>query len=128
MSDQEKRIQEAITLFQAGRKYSKHGTIKINLNEDGYDVVLSALNEKLQRERQDPVQPTREKNIEICTISGCEGECVALNQYRIAGPKPYGGGRVVKRWNTSLHDISNALRGIATLTPIATEPKGEATT
>ena len=35
-------IEEAIALFEAGRKYSKSGTIKINLNEDGYDVVLSA--------------------------------------------------------------------------------------
>lgn len=71
MSDQEKRIQEAITLFQAGRKYSKHGTIKINLNEDGYDVVLSALNEKLQRERQEPESKSR-------TIFGYEEGQLAL--------------------------------------------------
>jgi hypothetical protein len=44
-------IEEAIALFEAGRKYSKSGTIKINLNEDGYDVVLSALREKLETPR-----------------------------------------------------------------------------
>ena len=50
MSEKEK-LQEAIALFEAGRKYSKSGTIKINLNEDGYDVVLSALREKLESPR-----------------------------------------------------------------------------
>ena len=48
---EKKKLQEAIALFEAGRKYSKSGTIKINLNEDGYDVVLSALREKLETPR-----------------------------------------------------------------------------
>lgn len=52
MSDQ--RIQEAIALFEAGRKFSKHGTIKINLNEDGYDIVLVALRNALRQEQQEP--------------------------------------------------------------------------
>lgn len=28
-------------------------------------------------------------------ISGCEGNCLAINDYRIAGPKPWGGGRTI---------------------------------
>jgi len=51
---EKKKLQEAIALFEAGRKYSKSGTIKINLNEDGYDVVLSALREKLETPRWTP--------------------------------------------------------------------------
>ena len=117
MSDQEKRIQEAITLFQAGRKYSKHGTIKINLNEDGYDVVLSALNEKLQRDRPEP-------------------EPLTFNELSERVGKPVYAG-VLERWEIidfivpetfSIHMRSGNIFRYGATRLYAAEPKGEATT
>ena len=32
-------------------------------------------------------------------IRGVEGDCLVLDGMRIAGPKPWGGGRVIKEWN-----------------------------
>jgi len=33
-------------------------------------------------------------------VKGCEGDCLILDDTRIAGPKPWGGGTVVKRFET----------------------------
>ena len=42
-------------------------------------------------------------------IKGVEGLCVVLNDYRIAGPKPWGGGTVIARFKTSSEDIEKAM-------------------
>lgn len=34
-------------------------------------------------------------------ISGVEGYCLTVNDTRICGPKPWGGGKVVKTWHLS---------------------------
>lgn len=31
-------------------------------------------------------------------VEGVEGYCLCVNDIRIAGPKPWGGGKVVKTW------------------------------
>lgn len=31
------------------------------------------------------------------TISGCEGLCLGVNDYRVSGPKPWGGGTVMSK-------------------------------
>ena len=45
-------------------------------------------------------------NIEI--IAGVEGPCVSINDYRVAGPKPWGGGKVTKTWITTPSNILQA--------------------
>lgn len=42
-------------------------------------------------------------------IGGCEGDCLALNDMRIAGNKPWGGGTVKQSWNTTIEDILRAI-------------------
>lgn len=37
--------------------------------------------------------------MEIKVIEGCEGGCFCINGYRVNGPKPWGGGRVVKEFD-----------------------------
>ena len=32
-------------------------------------------------------------------VRGVEGDCLVLDGTRIAGPKPWGGGRVIKEWH-----------------------------
>jgi len=51
----------------------------------------------------------KNKTIELCIIRGVEGDCVVLNDYRIAGSKPWGGGEVVKSWQIDIGLIKEAL-------------------
>ncbi len=46
-------------------------------------------------------------NLEL--VSGVEGNSIYLNDYRICGSKPWGGGSVIKKWTTSIRDIERAL-------------------
>lgn len=43
-------------------------------------------------------------------IQGVEGNSLYLNDYRIAGPKPWGGGQVLKTWDVDPADIRKALK------------------
>ena len=54
-------------------------------------------------------------------IQGVEGFCIGLNNYRIAGPKPWGGGTVVKRWHVSLADLGKAIPAVATIEALQAE-------
>lgn len=43
--------------------------------------------------------------LEIEVIQGVEGKCLAINGYRVAGPKPWGGGTVVDSWTIPIKAI-----------------------
>lgn len=45
----------------------------------------------------------------IEVINGCEGKAVYINDYRVAGSKPYGGGYVERSWMADRKDILKAL-------------------
>ena len=45
-------------------------------------------------------------------ISGKEGQCLAINNIRIVGPKPWGGGRIIKRWTANDKDILEAVNAV----------------
>ena len=36
--------------------------------------------------------------VKITIIQGSQGKCIAVNDTRVAGPKPMGGGTVVNEW------------------------------
>lgn len=128
--------QEAIQSFLAeialqGAVASGHYTIERD------ELAITAL--RAQAERENPKHMTiaqinssisrlpSERDIGVCIVHGCEGDCVVIGNYRVAGNKPWGGGTIAGDWKTSLRDIGEALRGIATVTPIipiAHEPKG----
>lgn len=50
---------------------------------------------------------SREITIEL--VNGVEGNSIYLNDTRICGSKPWGGGSVIKQWNTSIWEIERAL-------------------
>lgn len=54
------------------------------------------------------LRPTDAK-IEVEVISGVGGECLAINNTRVAGPKPWGGGRVIASWKCTRADLLSAL-------------------
>ena len=49
--------------------------------------------------------------ITIDHVAGVEGPSVYVAGYRVAGPKPWGGGRSVHEWKTTPRDILEALVG-----------------
>lgn len=53
-----------------------------------------------------------EKKIEIEVVKGVEGHCIYINNYRVAGPKPWGGGQTVLSWRASLKDFETALEKV----------------
>tara|TARA_R110000868_G_C10421851_1_gene723423 strand:+ start:265 stop:465 length:201 start_codon:yes stop_codon:yes gene_type:complete len=42
-------------------------------------------------------------------VNGVEGYSIYLNDTRICGSKPWGGGSVIKQWTTSVREFENAL-------------------
>ena len=52
----------------------------------------------------------KKKEFELCICKGIEGYCIYLNDFRIAGNKPWGGGKNIKTWQISLKDIEQALK------------------
>lgn len=44
--------------------------------------------------------------MKIIYCSGVEGNSLYINDYRICGPKPWGGGKIIKEWNiTAITDL-----------------------
>jgi hypothetical protein len=53
-------------------------------------------------------KPAPEKPHRIELVAGVEGMALYLNGYRIAGPKPWGGGVVRNQWDVSAVDLEHA--------------------
>ena len=47
--------------------------------------------------------------MKLVYVSGVEGNSIYLNDERIAGPKPWGGGKVLKEWKVDEIQIRNIL-------------------
>ena len=50
----------------------------------------------------------KEETIRVEVISGVEGPCLSVNSLRVAGPKPWGGGRVIHAFDVPKKDIIEA--------------------
>ena len=50
-----------------------------------------------------------ERNIDVKVVSGVEGPSLYINNIRVCGPKPWGGGTTTAQWYTSLQDILDSL-------------------
>ncbi len=51
----------------------------------------------------------KNKPIELVICSGVQGPSVYLNDHRIAGNKPWGGGQITSRFKTTIKDLEDAL-------------------
>ena len=49
------------------------------------------------------------ETMEIKLVSGVEGPSLYLNDYRIAGPKPWGGGYIVNRFHVTVDDLQSQI-------------------
>lgn len=52
------------------------------------------------------------ESYELVYCQGVEGNSIYLNDYRIAGPKPWGGGKVLKKWTVTRADIFRAIEEV----------------
>jgi len=50
--------------------------------------------------------------VKVEIISGVAGECIAINDTRVWGSEPYGGGTVKRRMYISKSKLREALKGI----------------
>lgn len=48
------------------------------------------------------------ERVTVELINGVEGQCVGINDYRICGPKPWGGGSVAQSWTTDKNEVLRA--------------------
>ena len=51
----------------------------------------------------------KDEFVKIEIVSGCEGNSLYINNYRVTGSKPWGGGNVVHTFNAKREDIFRAL-------------------
>jgi len=49
------------------------------------------------------------KSVLVEIISGVEGDCLAIDEMRVAGPKPWGGGRIISTFKVDRYQILTAL-------------------
>jgi len=55
---------------------------------------------------------SEDKLIKIEIVKGVEGNSLYIEDYRFAGPKPWGGGTALKKWKVSRQDFINSLKTI----------------
>ena len=53
---------------------------------------------------------TKKRIVEIELVQGVEGLTLYLNDYRIAGAKPWGGGICKNAWKVDVSDILEAIK------------------
>ncbi len=51
----------------------------------------------------------KDKEYELVLCDGVEGRSIYLNDVRIAGPKPWGGGKTLARWVVKESHLLNAI-------------------
>lgn len=59
------------------------------------------------------------KRIDVEVINGSEGPCLSIADYRVAGPKPWGGGRTTHQWKMRIDDLLRAIPGLSYVDPDA---------
>ena len=61
------------------------------------------------------------EKVQIDYVSGPTGPSLYINDYRVAGPKPWGGGKVLKSWKTDSKDILDSLKVSQTIRELKTQ-------
>lgn len=51
--------------------------------------------------------------VTIQVMSGPEGPCISINDYRVSGPKPWGGGNLTAEYEADVSHILSAVGGVS---------------
>lgn len=57
----------------------------------------------------EPLHDAQKETVSVLLMNGVEGQSVYVNDYRVAGPKPWGGGQIVREWTAQRADLLRAL-------------------
>lgn len=90
------------------RIYSNPQEAEIEINEK-IDIDVDMKDEKIIFDGQYQTSESRNRKIEVYIVSGVEGPSVYINNYRICGNKPWGGGKVIHKFSTGIKEINIAL-------------------
>lgn len=52
-----------------------------------------------------------DREVEVVVVSGPEGPSLYIADFRVAGPKPWGGGTILHSWSTTLRDLLYGMVG-----------------
>lgn len=50
-----------------------------------------------------------EKDVTVEIVRGPDGDALYIDNHRVAGPKPIGGGKIVREWKVKLSELRIAL-------------------
>ena len=59
--------------------------------------------------------PTEDRTVFVEVVGGRAGECLCINDRRVAGPKPWGGGAVVRRFEVPISELQLVMAALSTL-------------
>lgn len=98
-----------------GRIAELEATIaSLNGRVDGYKQALSEEEHMKNKREIDWGKPPHEGCVFIDICEGVEGPSVSIGDnnggYRVAGPKPWGGGQTSRRFTASIEDLKEAIR------------------
>jgi hypothetical protein len=69
---------------------------------------------RLWQEGVDYSRPPKPETVFVDLVDGVEGPSLSIGDakggFRIAGPKPWGGGTIVRRFTVRIEDLQEALR------------------
>jgi len=63
----------------------------------------------MSRYSEEELDKILNKEIKVDIIGGVEGPCLSVNDYRVAGPKPWGGGKITRSWTVTIKDLIGGL-------------------
>lgn len=67
-----------------------------------------------------------EPTVSVLLVDGVGGPSIYVNDYRVAGPKPWGGGTIRREWTASEDDFTQALNQPTPDRRITVDPTDEA--
>jgi hypothetical protein len=70
----------------------------------GVDAAMKATDEAIKMTKS-----SMTLNLKLDLVKGVEGNSIYLNDYRIAGPKPWGGGTVLQSWRVKAANVLKVL-------------------
>lgn len=112
---------DQIEIYDVGNLIINRLYYSIVFNPDEARFVRRKINEWLD-DHEDRRKTMNEEDIDIVVVEGVEGPSLYVDNHRVAGSKPWGGGHVQKKWTTTRRNILSAFLGNWTTQPSISGP------
>jgi hypothetical protein len=64
---------------------------------------------KPTKSKTNPKKPSPPETLSLTVVDGVDGPAVYLNDFRIAGPKPWGGDEIIYEFDVEVEDVITAM-------------------